>query len=474
MAQAPSRPPHPARPPRGAAAAALFLGLALLRAAPGAAAIVGREPPARILVVEDHSEALCEWYRAGLRGVPLIHVDAHHDFFSPGRRIRHDLEAIRRAFETASCEALRPRVGDLARSDALFHVGDFVYPAFRLGVVSELWWVIPTRRTLPAEEFEAFRAWLQDHWDFPDDFMETLRYDGRVVRGEFQGMPVRLVTLGDLPELGRPALLDIDVDYFVELYDNPVKESMLDLLGWFYQELRRGRIQSDFVTVAASVNGGYTPLRFKYLVDRVRELIAEPDRFAGGPPEAWRLQSRIEYLDFMLARGEALAETRRLAELTPASPVPYYDRAWIWANRADVEQVEVALAQAVARDPSYRMGYVGLGKYLYDTGRPQESFALVREGRARHPDFLPIALALADFHVERGEFAQAVALFRSLLESHAQVPILHAGLAEAYYGLGDTEAARTHTRLYRSLATPGTARDRALERIRKRAEGGKR
>ena len=77
---------------------------------------------------------------------------------------------------------------------------------------------------------------------------------------------------------------------FVALAENPVRGGMLRTAGSFFGDLTARQVPSDFVTVAASVEAGSTPLKFRYLADYVRDFVSRPGEIAEAPPEEWRLQ----------------------------------------------------------------------------------------------------------------------------------------------------------------------------------------
>jgi len=96
---------------------------------------------------------------------------------------------------------------------------------------------------------------------------QGLKSDGLRVEGEIAGRRFTLCTAENLPPLdsGSPVLLDIDVDYF---------QSEGDLIWQSPGELRSdlGLANFDVLTIAVSVDGGYTCLEHRYLAE-VTELV---------------------------------------------------------------------------------------------------------------------------------------------------------------------------------------------------------
>lgn len=438
----------------------LFLAVILLMPAVAGAAVLGKEAFSGVLLVEEASEALCTWYREGLRGLPLVHIGARPVFHAPDVDPVTTGEALREALEGQPCGELKGRTSGHLRADSLYTGEDFALAARLLGVVGELWWVVPARQTLPEGELEPFRAWLGETFGLPGEFASSLRYDGSLVRGEWGGLPVRLCTLEDLPSLEGPVILSVDTGFLVKLYENPAREGMLDQLGWFFAALREKRLEGAAVSVSAG--GRDTPLAFLYLGGRVKDFLADPGAFTGGPPEVWRRQQQFEYLDFLLAREDALTEAERLAALDPRSPVPWYDRAAVAARRGQAGVAENHLREAVARDSAYARGYVELAEILHGVELKKQSLALLRRGRERHPGDLEIGIVLVSVLGDLGMSAEAAEAAASMAEKNPSVPLLHLVSAAALRTAGRREDAMAAMERFRRTAPPGRWREEVL------------
>lgn len=438
----------------------LFLTpLFLLPAA--AAATLGEDPFPGVMVVEESSQALCAWHRAGLRSMPLVHVGARPVFHSPDVDLGADGKQLHKALKGHSCEELAERTAGYIRKDSLYTEEDFALAAHRLGVISELWWVVPSPQTLPEAELEPFREWMGETFGLPGEFISGLRYDGSILKGEWGGLPLRICALKDLPLLEGPVIVSIDTGLLVKLYDNPVKEGMLDLLGSFFATLRERKLEGAAVSVSTGRRD--TPLSFRYLGGRVGDYLRDPTAFAEGPPESWRRQQQFEYLDFMLARDGALAEAERFAALDDASPLPYYGRATVAARRGAVEAAEKNLQEAIVRDPAYRRGYVALAEVLYGAKLKEEAFALLRRGRKNHPDDLEIGIVLVKMLRGRGMPGDAAEAASSLAKKNPAVPLLHLVSADALRAAGRTDEAAAAMERFRETAPPGRWREEVLQ-----------
>ena len=436
----------------------LLLALAVSAAPAAGATRLGLEPVPDVHLVEEQSEALCRWYKAGLRGLPLVHVSVRLNIASQQMDAPGDGAAARAALAGGSCEELAARTGSILREDALWDTDNFLVPAHLLGVVSEVWWVVPGRGSLAEAALPAFRDRLRESFGLPVEFLDSLRQEGAVVHGTYRGLPVHIVTLADLPGFSEPVLAGIDAEYLLSIYDNPVRERLLDLLAGFFATLRARAIRADQVAVSVSNRSGRVPLEYAYLAIQVRDYLAAPGRFGEGPPEAWRLQSQVEYLSYMAGREDAEREARRLAAIDPDSPVPWYDLAQIAAGRGEAPVARHMLSEAVRRSTRYRTGYPALARILSDRQMAGPAQELLEAGCAAFPDDVSLGLALAVLYAERGSLDLAAAHLTALAGRLPRYPAVHAALALALRESGKAAEAEAAMENFRRTAPAGGMR----------------
>jgi len=409
---------------------------------------------AKPLLVEDHSEALCHWYKQGIRGATLVHVDDHDDCYSSLVRIETDPADLRQALERQGCEDLLPRTGFQVRQDSFYSVADFLSPAWQLGVVAEVWWVVAAAKPVDAEWLEDFRRRMGHR--YPAEFLEGLRLEGGIVKGQLKGMPVHITGLMQLPAFDKPLLLDIDVDYFIGLYRNPLEREMLSLVGDFFAALYRVPRQFELVTIAASVNGGYTPVRFRYLADWMLAAFDDFDRLRrDGPQRAWRLQAAVEKTDYLLDRKEALRLNVELEKLLPDSGLTAYNRAWMAAGQGRADEALKWQSLAGKRDERYLLGYLELAQKFSSMKRVEEFERLLRAGLRQAPEEVAFTMELGSSLIDRQRYREAQEVFEAGIRANPGVAIPHAGLAFALQHRGQNVEARAAMAEFRRLAQPG-------------------
>ncbi|HEY4001870.1 MAG TPA: hypothetical protein VGO93_23550 [Candidatus Xenobia bacterium] len=187
-------------------------------------------------LMDNHKGALQFWQELGVSGATCVHVDAHLDASNFGV----------------------PEPGELEHPE--INCGNFLLPALHQGLVEHLIWVVPPHLAdgqplLPWARHE-LQNWM---WLTADEF-RSLHLDGPRVEGTMAGRRLTICQAGDLPALPGPVLVDIDVDYHFKL-DDTIWQTPMQL-----HDLLRP-LTPAAVTVAASVEGGYTPLQHRYSAD---------------------------------------------------------------------------------------------------------------------------------------------------------------------------------------------------------------
>lgn len=279
--------------------------------------------------MEDHCHAYGFWKELGIQGATCVHVDAHLDVmdrgFSPEVLAAVSQSQGRSDLENFSPPHYLPWGG--------IHCGNYLYPAIREGIVNHLIWVVPKPMVKDGPLLDFARDELLNWVEMSINEFQSLRAAEKRVEGTLCGVRFTLCTSSNLPSLdtGGPVLLDIDVDY----YQDPA-----DAIWQTPDELKRelSLSQYDALTVAVSVDGGYTSLENRYLAEvtqcvfqgedekqweaKIRALLAA-DRVRSNNPKAYHQMVGNEdpqwwkaavALKRGLARGETVLEASKEAE----------------------------------------------------------------------------------------------------------------------------------------------------------------
>lgn len=374
--------------------------------------------------MEDHCDAYVFWKQHGVTGRTCVHVDAHLDVSEAGLS-QATLEALAKAKTPEEIEA--HRVSNYLPWGG-FHCGNYLYPALREGLVTRLIWVVPPS-LLTRDPVEWARGELQNWVDLKqDEFRDLKLVDGRV-EGHVAGRPLTICTWDRLPRLEETVLLDIDADYFLDARDRIWQTPYELKLDCRY----------DLLTVAYSVNGGYTPLEHRWLgpatlevftSDRTRSLEDARRHFADGSQpraintgslhfrrEEWD-QARAAFLEAVPEQGQlaqyllALTDSRaglreeaidRFEELLDDGRLSPKERAYVSFLMARdlqrsqrVSEASAAFAKALEAEPDNPVYLHHAALALLDGGWVEEGTRKLRKAIRLMPD----RLAALELHYE--------------------------------------------------------------------------
>ncbi|MCK4859880.1 MAG: UPF0489 family protein [Candidatus Omnitrophica bacterium] len=231
-----------------------------------------------VKLIEDHDESYHLWRKTGLKNRVLLHLDAHIDFGFPA--VKSVEQAVADAHSREDLKKELERIVLFKRlkgkEERLIHIGNYIHPAIRDGIVSEFWWVIPGDK----KEFEKSsdniknilkRFSLRD----PHSTKKISLKNGRLC-SVICGINFIVTTLDSLPAQMKDVLLDIDTDYFIidTIRKANSTQNIANRKPWIFPNelfkiLKHKKIEPVYVTIAYSVNGGWTPMIYRSLGDEV-------------------------------------------------------------------------------------------------------------------------------------------------------------------------------------------------------------
>jgi tetratricopeptide (TPR) repeat protein len=298
----------------------------------------GFEPQRQIFLFENHDEALSLWRRAGVSSRILVHIDPHHDMWWN-----------------------RPGAG--------VNFANYVCAALQEDLVRQVYWVVPSASWAAVRNRRQILHQLRGILEAYPGKRRNLRFERRRARAEVLGKPLEVCALDALPELSEPVLLDLDVDFLVlpRVAANPSAEHAKLPCCWpeeLVAQIRARNLPWDLATIAYSVEGGYTPLRWKYLGQELA-LRLGPDAVDSAQLRAVaHLRNGAE----AASRGDleaSASEFRTAASEWPESAAPLLQLALLSQRRGERKEARTLYRLALERDPSYRTVYSGDGLWHY-------------------------------------------------------------------------------------------------------------
>lgn len=367
--------------------------------------------------MEDHRDAYFFWKELGLRGGCCVHVDAHLD----------------------ACGFKVPGYTGMQQPEV--NCGNYLLPAMAEGIVAELVWVIPPHLKKDLDLLTWAREELQMWLHLTIDEFTSLRLEEGRVEGRLRGCRLVVCESANLPTSDRPVLLDLDVDYFLGPEDT-VWQSPAELHGHL------AHLEPAALTIAYSVQGGYTPAGLRYLGDVTRQLFEDPSK----TPEATATEDEVNPIDqacFHLERRQ-------------------FDQARPWLERVAAEDREAAVylkgyasflqghhAEAfeawheLLAGPQDKLGKRHLvemsARTLAALGRWSEAIDTFAAATRLDPSDASLWIELARCQVEAGRLKDAARSYRRAISADSELLIVAQGqleLARVYFELGQTSLAQ--------------------------------
>lgn len=197
----------------------------------------------QIDLMESHENAYYIWEKRKFTNLPLLHFDAHLDI------------------STDTISGL--------------HFGNFLYMAIKKRIISELHWIIPGSMEDFKKDFIIIKKILSElvSQDVIINNYSTnteIDYSEGKIESILYGIPFYIYPIDNLSLMDKQVLVDIDVDFFV--IDRIKHNNNLINIGkrkqWikpskFINLIKKNILDTNQITIAYSVYGGYTPLIYK-------------------------------------------------------------------------------------------------------------------------------------------------------------------------------------------------------------------
>lgn len=357
----------------------------------------------RVFVAESHDEAYRTWLGAGVNSRTLVHIDAHHDMW-------------------------------WAEDGQPITIANFICPALRNNLVGEVYWVVPDMTWKSARGRRAVLQHLRRIKKAYPGVHSAIRTKKNEICASIGGKSLRVWPLRSLPRLTGTVLLDIDVDFLVISSVTFWEAEQYGTLPWCWpdellKELESRNICADIATIAYSVNGGFTPLKWKYLGDELALRLSQHSRHSAP------LDGMLHMREAAIAssRGDFVRAERKYhqaAKLLPASAAPHYHLALLYLEMGRAPDAKEFYRRAVALDPSYRTPYNNAGPEYHSQHRFVEAEREYLRTLALDPDDAYAHLGLGRLAARRKLWAEAENLISKALALNGQ-------LTDAYRVLGD-------------------------------------
>lgn len=376
--------------------------------------VPGPEP----VLVENHDGALHVWRRLGLTSCTVVHVDAHHDltWIDP----QHDVLTI----------------------------ANYLCQAIRDGIARDVIWVVPDGSWTTREARGMLRAAIRNLIRTHGGSRARLHEEPRRFSTSIGATPLVVCALDTLPRCTEPVLLDIDTDFMILPRVEYRRVNVPCAAPWIQPDALAGVFRdwpAQAVTIAYSVEGGYTPLEWKYLGDDLACQLGAV-RPASAAPLYQRARMHARMGSFADARAAYAEAVRRDASYATA----YGSRGLVFLEERQLDEAEAAFGQMLELDPEHPHAHWGLARVAMARSQWRAAHDRLVRALARDPTHVAAWRDLGDVLIRLGRDADAGAAYtRSLklaLEGHEPV------LDRAYTPTDRSRRDRGHGRTLAALA----------------------
>lgn len=305
----------------------------------------------KIALIENHDQAYYEWRKRQFRNEILIHIDPHIDYQLTTRQN--------------------------------INIGNFIYLAIKEKIISEIYWLLPGGK----KEFKTTLIFIRETLKKIQRLTNTsakhshpIEYNNGLITTTLERIPLHISILETLPTIKKPVLLDVDIDFFV--IDSFRKSSPLVDIGkrkpWiridkFVDFIKKKVKKIKFTTICYSVNGGYTPIIFKTLGDKLALKLGFLDKDLSK-----RLLAGENFYTFrrFLERGN-IEEARKYFNLAlilnEKYGVPDNNYGFLFLKNKEIEKAEQEFNLFLKVNPLDAYSLVGLAIVYIYKGKFRES-----------------------------------------------------------------------------------------------------
>lgn len=327
----------------------------------------------KVVLIEDHHQALEAWRREKFKGLPLIHLDAHIDFgfyqAKPFHQIMKEAKCIKEIQQQLEKSLLYTRYKEDLEEQ--LNIGNYIYPAMREQIVNRFYWVVPGgknefKRGLKNIKRLMKRLRAEDPKGASNINESRQKLSTQLYKNYFE-----VASVLSLKKIKDPVLLDIDVDFL--LFDSISRASLTENLGrrrpWIYPKelvryIKKRLPKVAYTTISYSVNGGFSPLEYKFFGDelalrlkgnldkKLEQIISLRD---GGIEKYLAGKLRVSLEDFEEA-AKRLKDYNRLDSHTKSSFFAHL-YFWLYTICWRLEKKDVARTyyrRLLKEDPTYR------------------------------------------------------------------------------------------------------------------------
>lgn len=404
-------------------------------------------------LVEDHHRVLNIWQKKCIKDCDLVHIDAHIDF--DFIRIKEPIDIVK---EAKSLTQLKSQIEESLlfqrfgfSKERLTNIGNYIYPAFRQNIIRNFYWVIPGSLSEFNQSKKLLKSILKNlasQDPYPQRKINIR--EGFISTRLFNRMFV-ICILEKLPILKQNVLLDIDTDFLV--IDSLKKADSLSMIGkrqaWIsvakLANTLKYKIKNPIcTTIAYSVNGGFTPIIYKFLGDELKFRLSDKIK-----PNQDKILLKQYNCKTKADWSSLLKQMNRRNGLKPHFKKKLLSN--IYFNLFNLTSGENYYKNAIRLNPTYKIADNNYGNLYLAKGKlkkAEKEFKRIALIDSKNP--FPI-LGLGNISLKRKDYHKAKRYFSFALRQRPDLAQALLGLAQTEFRLRSYSKARRLFLKYQSL-----------------------
>ena len=410
--------------------------------------MIGIEPVSDVVTMEYHNDAYKAWCERGVKGKILFHLDGHIDFgFFADQDPKELLEAKNRKELNSLLDSKHLWKFNNLKKDSLINIGNYIYPAIKEGMVKSFYWVVPDPIWNNSRQRGLIKKVLKNITCLLPPSDQKIYVEDNAFMINVYGCPVTVLSLDSLPEIDENVLLDIDTDFLLtySIDAPPPYYAAKAFAPWIntkdvIKKLAKKKVRSDLVTIAYSVEGGYTPLKYRYLGDELACLLKRPTALRDLPEEI-KLRQTVEGLLNQGSLDDAIIRMEDLLRLKPDDAAVHYRLFRAWQKKGDHAKAALHYKKAVNIDAAYNTSYNNYGLRYISQGRLKNAKQEYDRMLDIDPHNVEFLCGLAEIAVRKKEWTNAKQICFLAMELDPNDVSVYNRLGDILTAMGDRNSA---------------------------------
>jgi Tfp pilus assembly protein PilF len=391
----------------------------------------------KIVMMEDHDKAYHAWKERGIRDRVLVHVDAHIDFgwvpdvdmdeissvpdpLDPGPPVPSEVEGW-----TLAPQLINPF---LRSRKKMVNIGNYICPAIKDGMVKKFYWVVPDESFRARRGLKHITKQLEALLKIKSHAGGKIEIRKDSLHCHVLGKEVIVCGLNALESISEPVLLDIDTDFLVTRHiwdDLEPKRTPWISPEKLFKKLASKVADIDMLTISYSVEGGFTPLKFKHLGDDIKALFE--GGVSGGNDASTYFNLCLSHMKTDIEKARAYYDKAVSLDKTYDTAYNNHGIIYLYKNRFNAaEEAYKDFLRLTGDDPRILsgLGYIALARKRYAKAANFFNRSLLADEKYREARF---GKGIVAFNT--GKIDEALKIFAGLKDD---LPDEH----DAYWWLG--------------------------------------